>query len=240
MLYVPKIQGSSASSSYGAYKFEGSGAPIVVLANDVVLSDEMFKNFSGCDTFYLPENPTNTNGDATTTIPASMFWGSNVANIYIPDMYTIFEYQCFMDCLNLAKIELPASLTTLKGSCFEGCMALREIDLTKVPQIPNLYNSWTFRVGSIGGSLIRYNPLPRVRFRVPDALYDDYITACNDEDSLWHQVPVDRIIRDSDWVDTGPTIAIKYMSSLSYYGILEGDIIGYNSNGQAIYTHHLT
>jgi hypothetical protein len=27
---------------------------------------------------------------------------------------------------------------------------------------------------------------------------------------------------------------------LSYYGILEGDIIGYNSNGQAIYTHHLT
>jgi hypothetical protein len=81
----------------------------------------------------------------------------------------------------LAKFIVPKNINKVDGYAFEGCSALVYIDFSHLTAIPTLPSSTPF------------SGVTNAKFIVPDALYDEWISATN-----WANF-ADRIVKDSEY-----------------------------------------
>lgn len=99
-----------------------------VLQGPVVIPKSMTKCgdlvFSGCEslTEILLE-------DGLTQLFSSMFYGSAIKTITIPDSITVLGAHAFEECRELEYITLPSGLKEIGDAAFHCCLALKEIEI---------------------------------------------------------------------------------------------------------------
>jgi hypothetical protein len=81
----------------------------------------------------------------------------------------------------LTKFIVPKNIDKLEGYVFEGCSGLEYIDFSLLTKVPTLANTTPF------------SGVTKAKFIVPDALYDEWISATN-----WATF-ADRIVKDSEY-----------------------------------------
>ena len=81
----------------------------------------------------------------------------------------------------LTKFIVPKNIILVDGFAFEGCSGLEYIDFSLLAKVPTLPNTTPF------------SGVTKAKFIVPDALYDEWISATN-----WATF-ADRIVKDSEY-----------------------------------------
>lgn len=104
-------------------------------------------------------------------------------SIVIPEGVTSIEPRTFEECSKLTSVSVPSTVRTIGENAFLKCYALTSCDFTSHTTVPTLANSNAF--GNITGAY---------QIRVPDALYDEWITADN-----WASI-ASHIVKASDVV----------------------------------------
>ena len=93
---------------------------------------------------------------------------SAVKRVEIGDGVTSIGTYAFSYCYALTSITIPDSVTTISNSVFSYCCAARYFDFTNHTTVPILSHTNAFS-----------NTPPDFEIRVPEALYDKWITATN-------------------------------------------------------------
>lgn len=103
-------------------------------------------------------------------------------SFYIPidAPVTLLPRNLFWNSPLLKKVVIPKYVTSLAGYVFENCSGLVYVDFSNLMAVPNLENNNAFS----GTSCV---------IIVPDALYEDWITATN-----WSSL-ADRIVKNSEY-----------------------------------------
>lgn len=130
-------------------------------------------------TFYFPDGFTSVNsvvgGRVTKIVIPTTVTGSFAVNslsrlkeIVGLENTTITELasSAFSNALSLKELRFPATLTTINSSSFYNCFYLKVLDFSRCAQVPTL-----------GGDYFTH--IIFLKIVVPDALYDEWITATN-------------------------------------------------------------
>lgn len=126
----------------------------------------------------LPEEFTSVGNNFFSSCPA-------LYRVNIPLNATMIGLNAFNGCYNLAKILIPASVINIFNNAFYGCRSLSYVDLSQHTSIPTLANAQVFTNVNIN-----------CKFIVPDALYDEWVSATN-----WSTY-ADKIIKASEYTES--------------------------------------
>lgn len=107
---------------------------------------------------------------------------TSITSITFDEGVELLAKECFNGCNQLTEIVLPSTVSTLEALVFTGCTALKIIDFRKHTQVPALTSNGLGLNGT-------------VRIVVPDAIYDEWITATN-----W-SANAKYIVKASEWSD---------------------------------------
>lgn len=88
--------------------------------------------------------------------------------VTIPLNVTLIGTNAFNGCYNLSKALIPAGVKTINGTAFYGCRSLAYVDLSQHTNIPTLGNAQVFT-----------NVNENCKIVVPDALYEELVSATN-------------------------------------------------------------
>ena len=92
----------------------------------------------------------------------------SLTSVTIPNSVTRIGNYAFNSCYSLTSVTIPNSVTRIGNYAFNSCYSIIKYDFTSATSIPTLSNTNAF--SSINGICKIY---------VPDALYDEWITATN-------------------------------------------------------------
>ena len=102
-----------------------------------------------------------------TIISRSIENGDNLQQINLPDSITEFPDHTISNCYSLVKIAIPTNIRSIGRYCLNDNYSMLLIDFRRSTMIPTIDSS-SFK-----------NMQPDCKIVVPDALYDDWITATN-------------------------------------------------------------
>lgn len=178
-LYIPNgvTDLDKEAFSYGAY------STVVMCDSIKYLASGVFKYCSNLTDVQLPNNLTFI-PDATfsyctglTTIPShagilsigsSAFAGCHgLTDIAIPDSIQTISSNAFFNCSNLTRVVFPQSVLKINKEAFINCKSLEVCDFTAHTSVPTL------------GTDVFTATSSSFKIHVPDALYDEWITAEN-------------------------------------------------------------
>lgn len=144
-----------------AFRRCGSLTNIIIPNSVTSIASQAFSNCASLGTITIPNNITN--------IGEQVFESCySLEKIIIPNGVTHIERQTFSQCESLATIVFPNSITSIDTYAFGFCEGVILYDFTSHTTIPTLSDTSAFE--SIP---------PDCKIKVPEALYDEWITATN-------------------------------------------------------------
>jgi hypothetical protein len=200
---IRSIEGGGSVSMQGA-KVDSTGRGIaditsIAFADGVTLIDSRAYYYcTGLKDLIIPEGMQNIGSYAfsycsnikTISLPSSIeSLGqqafskiSELESISIPKdaPITFLPRNLFWESTKLQKFIVPKNVNQMASFVFEGCSGLVYVDFSNLNAIPSLENSNAF--SGVSAQIV-----------VPDALYEDWITATN-----WSSL-ADRIVKDSEY-----------------------------------------
>lgn len=120
--------------------------------------------------------------DISIIASGAFYLNTSLTSITIPNSVTSIEYQAFEHCSSLTSITIGNGVTSIDEYAFWGCSSMQYYDFSTNESVPTLKSTYAF------------NNIPSTcKIIVPDALYDEWITA-----GYWSRL-VNYIIKKSDW-----------------------------------------
>lgn len=162
--------------SFGSYMFHECGSLERICLKDMSvwcehefnMSDSPTKN--GVDLYLNNELLTDLSvPDTVTSIGNYAFYKyTKLVNVTIADSVTEIKSYAFSGCENVVKVTMPSRLERIGNSAFASCKGCLEYDFSRATRVPSLFalNVFTTRNAN-------------VVFKVPSALYDEWITTTN-------------------------------------------------------------
>ena len=92
----------------------------------------------------------------------------SLASVTIPSTVTSIGVSAFNNCHSLASVAIPSSVTSIENNAFISCYGLKTFDFHTHSSVPTLANVNAFQNTPNDKEIV-----------VPDALYDDWISASN-------------------------------------------------------------
>lgn len=132
------------------------------------------KLYLGCKNSVIPQD--------CIRIEQAAFSGSGIVEVEIPSSVSYLGLYAFSACKSLVRVTFFGS-AKIEAYCFFNCSTLL-YDFRSVTQVPAISGSNSFQ-----------NMLPNCKIVVPDALYDEWISATN-----WASF-ADKIIKASDYTE---------------------------------------
>lgn len=132
------------------------------------------KLYLGCKNSVIPQD--------CSRITQASFSGSGIVEVEIPSSVSDLDLYAFNACKSLVRVTFFGS-AKIAAYCFFNCSTLL-YDFRSVTQVPTISGSSSFQ-----------NMLPNCKIVVPDALYDEWISATN-----WASI-ADKIIKASDYTE---------------------------------------
>ncbi len=109
------VAASTSKPTYGNYTYSIEDGCVMI---------------TGCvDKTVFEEIPTEIEGMPVTKIGATVFYGSTITSIVIPEGVTSIGSGAFWHCKSLSDVTLPSTLTTIESYAFNDCQALETIDI---------------------------------------------------------------------------------------------------------------
>lgn len=134
----------------------------VVIPNTISnISTEAFRNGIALTSIIIP--------DSVTQIGIAAFQQTNgLQSVKLSNSITSINATIFNNCTCLRNIKIPASVTEIGGLAFSYCSIIKKYDFTLATAVPTLSNISAF-----------YGINDICKIVVPDALYDEWISATN-------------------------------------------------------------